>query len=387
MINKLLKIILYIICFILFICIFLRILLLIRKKIYRYTHSEDIYHRNIKKMSTNKDNISRLFVITDCSKMNKVNFKNYIIEKIPILLEFHKKWFSKVLSNKKNNQIVSIYYDYNTKWKNTKTFSSIFYLDKRILITTFNHVYAGGYHLIMYGQKITDSKIIPNIKNSPKSLILPEYYALKTLYDYYKSNDINKLKLYNNRQSIVRLYSNISENIIKLSYQENISLKTKIIHYIFNNLINAFPKSKKMIRILFPVIFLPENNVFNNVSAIVINFKRNMTIKKLEKQIKKNNHQMIGGNYLSQFSFLKSNTFRKSVDIVCTMSYWKEAKYNLDTMVTFENLAIYPIYMTVLTNNNNINISYTISSKEINEKVIIDKLNGKYFDLDNSKLY
>ena len=137
-------------------------------------------------------------------------------------------------------------------------FRTNFYLDKKKLITTFNHTYAGGYHFILYGQIISGASIIPQIPYAPKMLGVPEYYTFWTLLDFMRfKNKESSLKLFSNKNEIKRIYSNIPKKKIENSVSNTnnkIQFRTIIIYYCMKILYKSFGDIGRDIKILLPVI-------------------------------------------------------------------------------------------------------------------------------------
>lgn len=375
----------------------------LRRSTNTLTHAEDCYHdmHDVAISASNHSIKQRVYSIVNCSSMSGAEFLQYYDTLKESLIKFHREWFGSFIDSSLNDADVVNYFEtFNLAWQETDIVSSFFYADKKLLVTTFNHTYAGGYHYIMYGQLITDAKKIPNIPKRPIMLGVPEFYALKCLFYRPDKSPPNALQLtlHSDPAKMERCYTvlshnqinsyfdtvNVGQNLSTKSHTANtlIPFRSRLIYYTLMHAVKAFPKMYRKLRVLFPVAFQPEPHVFNNISAVLLEFDNSMTLQDTHEALMATTYQAVGGNYIAQFNCIGSKDVKSYVDMVITMAYWKDMTYEYPNIVTYTGLADYPLYCTLMSSNSNVVASFTLSSPEVKTNILIKEFNGHTYDIN-----
>jgi len=351
-------------------CIQLYISNPIRRK--SLTHSEDIYH------SIRSKELYHAFIhYNHC-----MGFSEFELFTDKAIEEFN--YFIKKELPTTDTEIL-IRDEYTDEWKSAKIVRIIFFKSKRIITVTFDHTYFGGYHILQCFKIITKAKSIANIQKRIKILGIPEYYALKTLcklnYNFWRLKYLKQKKLLPINNKEPQYYY---EEIPKSSKPKYVKTVYWIIKTILDKIIVCFPPMKRKLNILIPVAFLPEHNVYNNVSAILLEYpQEGMGFKGIEKTLAKLRYQAIGGNYLAQFNLIKSNEIRRNLDVVLSMTYVKKEKYSPITFVFGSGDSNYPIYILAVGMTDSIKISYSVNCSHL----CLDQLNLKKIELNDLEKY
>ena len=323
-----------------------------------FTHIEDIYHNK---------SVNNLFYGIFTFPELSYNDINTIINKLNEL--------DKNIKNEKNSEYL-IRYNYTDEWKNiNKKVQIIFFKNVNKVVVTFNHTYIGGYHILQYLKIATDS----DISDVPKMLKIPgiaEYYALKCLVkrpDKCKNNF--KFNINNNIKFFYK-------NIPILNKPDNIKTNIWTIKHILDNVVACYPKINRKFRILIPLAFKPEKGIYNNVSAVILEYDQNgMEYKEIENSLSKLKYQVIGGNYLSNLNFEKlfnkikfdATEVRNNIDIILSLTHVKKEKKSLDLFVYTNKKSIESLYILAVGSSNSIKVSYSVYTDDFD----YNKLNAK----------
>ena len=267
------------------------------------THSEDIYlkHRN------------ELFYgyVSFSDLMDRNTFIEFVDNIIPEFRIFLKNEMQYIIPEKKEILITD---KYTPEWKTCKAVKVIFYVHRRCVLVTFDHTYFGGYHILQCFKMLSQAKTIANIQKRPNFPGIAEFYALKCLLKRPDKSKYTSLKV---DSKVTHLYKKIP---IKDKPRDTKTM-IWIIKRLLDEVTSSFPTMKRKLRVLIPVAFLPEKNVHNNVSAIILEYPQNgLSFSSLEKQLSKLRYQVIGGNYLAQFNFIGADSIRVHIDIVLSLT-------------------------------------------------------------------
>ena len=339
-------------------------------------HGEDEYQKQIQK----KNNKSRIIAWTVYNVTNdtwkefitkfKVEALKLIREELKIMDEISN---DEILVSVKKKIIKSYNITTNNAiciWINNET---------KTIRATFDHAFCGGYFFIKYSEIVFQG-------NRPKLPSIPVYTPfivetemLKLVYNKSYKEIYKKYKLVNNPEDITR----ITYKLNKKNKPNNASTKTWILWSLIISIMNT-DKNRKGLDIMIPIAFNKLANIYNNIGVIFIKYNRGDSLESLTNQINNNKCQALATNYYLRFSKNKGNQgckIRNNVDIVFTSSYNTNCSIDTTCITTYNNIADYAIYCFSSTMNNNITITVTINTNELESKELLNHLpNSKYID-------
>ena len=339
-------------------------------------HGEDEYQKQIQK----KNNKSRIIAWTVYNVTNdtwkefitkfKVETLKLIREELKIMDEISN---DEILVSVKKKIIKSYNITTNNAiciWINNET---------KTIRATFDHAFCGGYFFIKYSEIVFQG-------NRPKLPSIPVYTPfivetemLKLVYNKSYKEIYKKYKLVNNPEDITR----ITYKLNKKNKPNNASTKTWILWSLIISIMNT-DKNRKGLDIMIPIAFNKLANIYNNIGVIFIKYNRGDSLESLTNQINNNKCQALATNYYLRLSKNKGNQgckIRNNVDIVFTSSYNTNCSIDTTCITTYNNIADYAIYCFSSTMNNNITITVTINTNELESKELLNHLpNSKYID-------
>lgn len=216
-----------------------------------------------------------------------------------------------------------------------------------------DHRYFSGLFFMLLAKHLYKMRPL-NVMKEIYIPFLSEFYVIKfIIYMFYfsKSTDEN-LEFVEDKSEIRRETFNF--DIENLEYQ--CKKKYKVLYHILSH-IRSKVSLKRPLKVLIPVAFEATEERYNNVGAIFCYFDGN--IESLIEQIENNKYHANASNLLQRF-MNSGKKARNLVDVVLSCGCLECDETIIDEhIVTYENIADYPIYCLTVTYNNEVKSTIT----------------------------
>jgi len=333
-------------------------------------NGEDKYHQNINKKKKSSRIISwTSYEMTDDEwdthiKQFKIKAIQLVKDNINIMKDFTEK---NIIFKKKKNEIKSLVIDSDKAiciWINKK---------KKMIRTTFDHEFCGGYFFIQYAALLCNGEpaLLPIVP--VKIPFIVESQMVKLLCKKPYEPLYKKYNLVTSTDDINRLSFTLNCNDKVSGSRTKIWILWKVINFIMQ-----VDKAREGLDILMPIAFNKLDHIYNNIGVIFIKYKRGDTIEMLKKEVEEKQSMVLASNYYLRTSRVgadQGKNVRNNVDIVFTSSYVKNSNMTgVKQITTYNKIADYAIYCFTATANNNIVVTLTLNTKDIPIKNLLDKI-------------
>lgn len=325
-------------------------------------HGEDSYQHNINE----KKDRSRIISWTSYNISNsdwkqhikkiKTDIITLIRDEIDVMKDISSE---EIISYVDNKSIKSYTIDNNNAicvWINNKT---------KTIRTAYDHEFCGGYFFVKYGALLArgDPPKLPTVPIYTPFIVEKE--MLKLLYQNPHKARYQKYKLVNKLEDITR----ITYRLDKKNKPDNCSTKMWILWNLITGIMDT-DKTREGLDIMIPIAFNKLPNIYNNIGVIFIKYKRGDTIDMLDKQIEQKKYGALAVNYYLRLCYhgsKRGERVRNSVDIVYTSSYISNSIMKCTNHITtYNQIADYAIYCFSATIKDNIRVTVTLNTNELN---------------------